>query len=62
MAKTRPKLPEGLRTAIKEANSAGLFNSVQHQKKRAYLLTLSQCGNVTLAAKAAGVDRSMVYK
>ena len=51
-----------LKEAVKEAGAAGLFNNVQHQKKRAYLLALSSCGNVTLAAKAAGVDRSMVYK
>ena len=62
MCKGKLDVPASLREPIEEATAAGLFNSVQHQKKRAYLLALSSCGNVTLAAKTAGVDRSMVYK
>jgi hypothetical protein len=62
MCKDKRDVPASLKEAIEEATAAGLFNSVQHQKERAYLLTLSWCGNVTLAAKAAGVDRSMIYK
>jgi transposase-like protein len=62
MAEDTRGLPPALKDAMEEAGAAGLFNKVQHQKKRAYLLAFSICGNVTLAAKAAGVDRSMVYK
>jgi len=47
--------------AMEEAERTGLYSSVRHQKKRAYLLALSFCGNVSLAAKVAGIDRATVY-
>ncbi|MHC4091658.1 MAG: hypothetical protein ACYSVY_15555, partial [Planctomycetota bacterium] len=61
MDKSKLALPASLMDAMKEAERAGLYNGVRHQKKRAYLLALSFCGNVTLAAKAAGIDRATVY-
>ncbi len=61
MAKNTQALPVALKDAMEDAERAGLYNSVRHQKKRAYLLALSFCGNVTLAAKAAGIDRATVY-
>ena len=61
MAKNTRALPPALMDAMEEAEQAGLYSTVQHQKKRAYLLALSFCGNVTLAAKAAGIDRATVY-
>jgi hypothetical protein len=47
MDKSKLALPASLMDAMKEAERAGLYNGVRHQKKRAYLLALSFCGNVT---------------
>lgn len=38
------------------------FDEFQHPKKRAFLVALARTGNVTRAAEAAGVDRSLPYK
>jgi hypothetical protein len=41
MDKSKLALPASLMDAMKEAERAGLYNGVRHQKKRAYLLALS---------------------
>ena len=37
------------------------FDALQHPKKRAYLRALARCGEITRAAKAAGIDRTLPW-
>jgi hypothetical protein len=37
------------------------FRNIQHPKKRAFLEAFSQCGTITHAAEAAGIDDSTYY-
>lgn len=37
-------------------------DAIRHPKKRAFLAAYAQCGNVTQAAEAAGIPRSLHYK